>query len=522
MAGQYGYDYAIQPYQEDEYYYPKRGVTLIELIEIMWGQKWFMAMVFAVISILGALFALTLETTYTSQAKVLVRLSDDFIYNPVVGEGGGGFASEQERIMRGEVDIMSSRQVREELLDDELFALIDPEAAAKFQAADSIERMKLRDQAIEGLEKNFAAESSPKSDIIVARYTHTDPDVAAQVLGRWLATYQARRKVVFDQNDVESVSAQRIKLEVELIETEDKIQTIFDEHGVADLAAEQESAGVRLAELQTTLLDVQANRRATSRQVEVLQNRILSVPREVTLFTDDPTGDQIASLEVERERLLATYTANSAQVRKIDEQINRLRSFQSGASASGGQGRRGPNPVYQQLQSDLVRLEAEDQALAAQEAALIAQVDDTRARVQALRKLRPEFDALMRSRNALSNTLDSLAAREQEGRTRSGIEEGRDDAIAIVDPPRRPTSGESLKKIALALAVLFAGATAFAFGLLRGLVGYAWSDMPYAEHAMPAARGHGWGAPAGPRGPAPEPARDHEGEGAGGSDRPFI
>ena len=87
----------------------------------------------------------------------------------------------------------------------------------------------------------------------------------------------------------------------------------------------------------------------------------------------------------------------------------------------------------------------------------------------------------MREQKALSDQLDILVTREREGKTKAQLD---DNSISIVDPPLRPTSGESLKFPAMILAVMFAGATALAFGLLRGLVSYAWADLSAQDYGV--------------------------------------
>ena len=388
MAGHYDYEQegALVHYREVEHY-PQRGITLVEIIEILWGQRRFMALVFGVLALLGVLFAQTLETTYTSKATVLVRLGDTNA-TTVIGTAADTW-TEQERVMRADVDIMTSRKVRENLLDRNVLTLIDPEAAVEFGDATAIEQRAIRDGAIEMLEQNFAAQSAPKSDTIGASFTHTDPDVATEVLAMWLDEYQKRRREVFKPVETTNLNNQQEKIETELLASIAQMQVMFDENGIADLDAEQKAATARLAQLQTDYLDVQTRRGGAEQQLKVLRSQISSVPRETVLYQDDPTADQISDLLVERERLLATYNPNAEPVRKIDAQIQQLQQFQAARNGSRSGGRKGPNPVYQQLQSDLVRYEADSQSLAVQESTLRSQVEQTRERLTKLRQLRP-------------------------------------------------------------------------------------------------------------------------------------
>ena len=57
---------------------------------LLWRERFLMASVFAVILVLGVAVAFTLKTSYPAYASVLVRLGQEYVYEPRAGDAGRG------------------------------------------------------------------------------------------------------------------------------------------------------------------------------------------------------------------------------------------------------------------------------------------------------------------------------------------------------------------------------------------------------------------------------------------------
>ena len=63
-------------------------------------------------------------------------------------------------------------------------------------------------------------------------------------------------------------------------------------------------------------------------------------------------------LEAERERLVSTYNSIHPEVKRIDDQLKKVRKSLDSLSTGRTESEMTSNPVYENLQTDLVRTEA--------------------------------------------------------------------------------------------------------------------------------------------------------------------
>ena len=103
---------------------------------------------------------------------------------------------------------------------------------------------------------------------------------------------------------------------------------------------------------------------------------------------------QIDALELEREDLLARYTPQAQPVQAINTRIAQLEAFLEEHDTPAGTVRRGPNPVYQALETSHSTLEADTRALQGQAAELESQLEEINARRTALTALVPDGRSL--------------------------------------------------------------------------------------------------------------------------------
>ena len=187
------------------------------------------------------------------------------------------------------------------------------------------------------------------------------------------------------------------------------------------------------------------------------------------MYVEDSSAQRLTELRMEREDLLSRYTEDSRAVKAIDTRIAQLEEYLQSRDGLSGTTRRGPNPVYQQIEQAAANLEAEAQSLALQGAELRRQLTGVEARLSRLNDLAPEWQELQRRKALMEANVENFSVREIEERALAEISNTSPDSVRVLEPARVPLKGSSLKMPVAALAFLFAAFTAFLAGLLRAL-----------------------------------------------------
>lgn len=188
---------------------------------------------------------------------------------------------------------------------------------------------------------------------------------------------------------------------------------------------------------------------------------------------------------MERERLLAAYQPDALPVREVDRRITQLQAFLAGGDPPSIT-RRGPNPVRQDVASQLYAMEAEARAQRGRETALTQQRTEVRERLRAMQALEPRFRQLQRERAILETNAQNLASRAEEARTRSQMLGRATDNISAIEGAAVPTQGKSLRWPIMIVTILIAGIVALAAGLSRGLMRRSFPTPSSAARALDA------------------------------------
>ena len=441
------------------------GRTLGDIVLGLWRAKWLMLGVFLPIFGAGLFYATTLETEYTASSRLYVTVSEEYIYRPRVGDPPFNNVPSAEQVIQAELEILRSPIVVERVLRRFGLRQVYPDLAEAYKAAPPHEKEAVFQRGVDDMMADFSSEESPSPQVIATRFSHPDPQRAAEVLNAIIGAYLTFRSEILTVGDAEGFASRRALFEAQLVEAEDAIQAFLSETGISDFEAERASAASLYATVNEELLRVESRARAVRGEIEVVESELARTPAELDLFVEDNTNQSLQALELEREQLLSRYTPESTPVREIDKRIAQVRDYIAAQDGEGGLVRRGPNPNFQQLEARLSALRSEDRALREQVRELRTQRRDIEARQARLNALLPRYQELQRRRSLYADNVRSFAEREIEEATLRELSAAEADNIRVIEPARAPGTGTSLKMPLALLSFLLAGLTALIAGL---------------------------------------------------------
>lgn len=450
--------------------------TAVELALQLWRAKWLMLLVFILVFVAGLVVAFMMPETYQARSRLLVSLGDEYIYRPTVGNDVVGSAPEFEELMQAELELIKSPVVAERTLDSVTLEAVFPDLAESCAnqldtVTDNTAREKLRytcyQKGVMALQSMFTASAAPKTPVLLTTFRHEDAEMSATVLNASIVSYLSYRSEVFSNNGAANFGAQRERFERLLNENNLLIRDFLIKNDIGDFDSER--ATVRQL-YQTASSELSANlsrARVVEGQLRTYASQLQQVAPEQDLFVDDSTNDRLLELRFERQEKLTRYNPDSRVIQEVDRRIAQAEEFLSQQDGAVGTVRRGPNPVFQGIETAANNVRAEAEALKQQQIEIQRQLDEVSDKQLALSLLEPRYEELLSKNTLLRQNVQTLSEREVEAETRAELFQQSVDNIKVLEAARPPVRGSSLKRPIAVLAFLFAGFTALMAGLLR-------------------------------------------------------
>ncbi|PKP82303.1 MAG: hypothetical protein CVT79_05070 [Alphaproteobacteria bacterium HGW-Alphaproteobacteria-18] len=426
---------------------PRLGVA--DVLVHLWRAKWLMLLVFLPLFALGLFAALMLPEKYTATARLLVSSGDE--------------RPGPESMAQSEIELLRSPVVARAALGKTTLARAYPEIAARCGVKDC-ERIGTELVAA-GLETGVV----PGGQAVSLRFSHADPAMAAELLNALMRAYLDFRPAVLGEEPALSFSAQRERFEREVEDAETAIRAYLVQNGINGLEAGLDTHQ-RLYEAASLQLMIASARKAQlEEELASYRRRFASLSAEQTHYVEDTSRQRLQELYIQREELRARLAPNSLALRDLDNRIVRIEGLLSTQKEPSGTVRRGPDPLYQEVQAAIARLEAEAQAAGRQQAELNAQIASIEARDLRLRELAPGLAELQRRRDVAAEAARRFGARAADARARSDLAREGAGEVRLVEAAAVPLRGESLRVEAALAAFLLAALAALAIGLVHAV-----------------------------------------------------
>ena len=465
---------------------PRRSTE--DLLAVVWGKRFLMLAVFALLLVLGLAFASRLKTTYTAGSSLLVRLGQAYVYDPRVGDAARGAAPTNDEVIQSELEILGSAELKLRVIRDVGLARLSPALAARAAAARTPDAQRaVEGEAVRALEGGLKLGAAPDTSIIRLSYTHPQARTAALVLNTLVDEYLRHRQDVLLARDVGPLEAQRQRFADELARVDGAMASFLTTNGVGDFDAEKAS----LAQLYGQLLGDGASARAALSEAQgrlgVTSALASRSPSEIGLYRDldHAPGDALARLRVELNDLLARYRPTSAPVRDKQAQVAAAEALlQQGDALVVGR-RIGPNPVFQTLQTERNTTAAQAQSMRARAAELEGELARVVARRQKLAQLEPQYLDLQRQREVLTANVRTFTQRVQDSRAQQALSSAGDDGdVRVVQRAYTPTRGSSLKRLAFLASAVLAALAALCAGLVAAFLSRGFPSAGAAERTL--------------------------------------
>lgn len=441
-----------------------------DIFALLVREIWLMAVVFAIIFAVGLAAALSMPSTYTASASLLMQVNKDYVYNPLAGDAARGAIATIDQVVQSEVEILNSTELKKRVIARVGLKTVLTSESKLANPHTEAQKLAAETAAIKVLQQGFAAGTAPDNNVVRLEFKHADPMAAALILNAMIEEYQKYRLEVYPDTIGPALQRQKASFDEKLAGIDQDYQAFLIQSGVGDFTAAKASyskildqttmdlyaARSQMATDRAKLAEVRSNLARLSPEMSLERNLDLSVPT------------RILALQQQRQEMLARYLPGSPPIRDIDGQIASLQAMMNAGAGVGEKDHKmGSNPVYQDLLKQRFDLEADMASLSGRESQLQAQMDEVTGKMQQLTSIEGRYNNLAAERDALQKNIRDFTQRIQENDAQRDMTKGADEAVRVVEKATMPDKPKSLKKIVAILSFLFAGMTALAVGLLR-------------------------------------------------------
>ncbi len=456
--------------------------TPSDILALLWRRLPLMILVFVLIAGIGLVVALQMKPVFPAHSSLLIRLGQEYVYQPTVGDAARGATPDNDQVVQSELEILQSAAVKRKTVEDIGVARMSPALGRAYAGADDQKRHDIEAAAMKMIDAGLKLQTAPGSAIVKLSYTAKDPELAALVLNTLVDEYLRYRRTVLIDGQAGEIQAQLRDFQTRLDTADAAYQKFLADNGVGsgDFDAEKSSLTQIYAQLTTEAYSNQASLSEAQGRLGVTSQRAAQAQPEIGLYRDldHQSQDELNKLLVQRQDLLSRYLPGAQPLRDVDQKIAALQALIARGPADGGARRIGPNPIYQSLITDKDQLEAQVASYKDRLAEVRASLAEVAARRQKLAALEPQFQTLARQRDLLTNNVKTLAQRAQESQAAQAMAKSGQDNIRVVERAYPAVKGTSLKQPVMILSVLFAGFAALCAGLFFAVLskGYATAD----------------------------------------------
>ena len=428
---------------------PRLGA--LDIAVQLWRAKWLMLAVFAPLCAAGLAMAFVLPQGFTATSRILVTPGDRVAY------AAGDVSAPAE------MELLRSPVVAQKALAKVTLARVYP-AIARGCRPEACEGL-----AIAEITRSLSATAADTNPVIAVEFRHAEAAMSAEMLNALIDAYLAHRADIHTDTLTDDLREQRERFEQDLAEADQAVRAYLESNNLADLAAERDTLRALYQSASGELLVAQSRLRQAEARLEDYRIQIESIAPEQDIHIEDPRQQTLLALQMERQEKLSRYREDSRVIQELDKRIEQAEDYLDTGAGTGGIVRRGPNPLYQQVEAAIATLQSEVKALKGQAAELKTQIAEFKGRQRRLVELEPALQALERSRLVAENAVFAFSEREVDARARSEMARRGDKAIRVLAPATPPVEGVSLKLPAIILSLILAGLAALAAGLVRAL-----------------------------------------------------
>ncbi|MDR4488410.1 MAG: GumC family protein [Nitrospirales bacterium] len=414
-------------------------------------------------------YTLLMPPTFEAQASLMVKIGREHMYRSEFGGITPALPFDQERIVESEIQILSSRDLTQRVIETLGIAAIYPEISEN-----PPREITPLEAAIRKMQDHLSVAKVRDSNVIKVTFENRSPTLASQSLSLLVNFFKEKHLEVFSNPKASFLEKQLIVHQNKLKASKSALQSFKQEHGLSSLEEERRLLLEQRRDLDAKLKETNHTMYGLTSKLHLLKKQISQISVSTSLESVsarerviDETKAHLLSLRLKEQDLSTRYKAKSRFVENIRKEISMVETFiDDQESHLTDTVKTGKNPVYQALELEILRAESERTFFK-------TQAEEITEQLQELNKTLASFDELEKELSTLQLNVDSdqqnyatYLAKVEEARVSEEMDQLKMANISIIQPPTVPEKPVKPSIAVNFLLGIFAGGVAglvFAF-----------------------------------------------------------
>lgn len=418
---------------------------------------------------------LILKPLYQSEAKLLVRVGRENVYKPDVGDDPSQIiTSSSEEVLNSEASILTSRDLLSHVLKTIGVAKVYPTSADRSSSPEEALHV-----AVDRLERDLVVSAQKKSSVLHVSLHNGDPQVAAATLGLIIESFTEKHLQAYSDPKAAHLERQLAVYRDRLNTAVDRFERYKQQNRVFSVEEQRSLLLRQRSELESAVQRNRSDIAGVREQIASLRRSLQDVSQHVSLSTEteryrtvDEANIQLLRLQLREQELLKKYTDTNPLVVGHRKEIATTQSFIAVQQAElEKRMRTGQNIVHQDLQRQVLQLEAELPAMKAREVVSQAEVHRLNAEIGRVDGSETAVEDLKRDVSANERAFRIYTDKLAEALTLEDLNRQKSASISVIQEPtipRRP--GRPQKALIIAVALFLGMAAGLGLALLMELL----------------------------------------------------
>ncbi|MCA9194402.1 MAG: hypothetical protein KDB03_21680 [Planctomycetales bacterium] len=472
----------------------ERPVTFFDIVSAIFKYRWRAMFTAALVLAVSVAAILLFPKKYESEAKMFVRLgrSSASLDTATIGQTIS-IQESRETEMNSIIDMLESRALAECIVNEigqarilkkyawaelQLEATLDKVAEwipvkevdsdqdEKPQlTSEEIDELKEFEKAVKEVQGNLKIDSPKKSTTISLAFRGRTPDLAQDVVTSAIKNYQHMHIAAYQSQDSLNFFDEQFAEQERLVsESENAMRETKNLNEIVTMEGQQQQLQSEITDVKKLQLQTKAELHAALARLNELENNLDILPRDLVSSrtmgiaenATDAMRDRLYALEIEEKDLAAKFLPSDPRLVRVRTQLESARSIMNQQPKDREQNVVAVNPVWQQIQNELLIAKAGVAALEAKISALDELESGLLQRLAKANDLEIQSDELKRRIEIARENHRSYARKLEESRINTALDQQALSNVSVVGSPTLQLKHVSPKQGLLgALSLLF-------------------------------------------------------------------
>jgi polysaccharide biosynthesis protein PslE len=402
---------------------------------------------------------------YESQATIMVKMGREHMYRSEVGSTGPAISYDQNRIMESEIQILSSRDLIEGVLSKLGVATLYPDLAKNVTPLEA---------AVEEMQQNLTFATVKDSNVIRIKFLHPSAEASAQAVNHLTELLMAKHLKIFSNPQASFLERQAKGYQQKLEDSQSRLQEFKKRHGLSSLKEETQLLLEQRRDLDSSLKSIQNQKQGLLSKAESLKKQIANIPKQISLASVserqgviDGLKTNLLELRLKEQNLSTKFKDASRLITDIRNEINTVEKFlQEQESSLTDKVTTGKNPVYQDVEIEILRTESELSSRTTQIEEIKNQARQLDLKLSKLDQLEKELGGLQSKVDSDQTNYRMYQSKVEEAEVSEKMDQLKMANLSIIQSasiPTKPVKPKKLLNIILGIIVGMVGGVTAAF-----------------------------------------------------------